>query len=751
MRIPLFVILLFYSGFIKAQIDSINLIRPVAVKAVTSDERSPFTYTDLTQKDIDKRDTGQDLPFLLRLTPSVVVTSDAGNGIGYTGIRLRGTDASSINVTINGIPLNDAESQGMYWVNLPDLGASVSQLQIQRGVGTSTNGPGAFGGSIALNTLGNVVKPGGKVVLSMGSFNSFRSSVTWNTGMIGNGWNVEGRISKIESDGYIDNAFSDLKSLYTSVAKRWDKGRFSVTSIRGTERTYQAWNGLPQFITNENVTNQEIDDWAVNSGEYGYGEDVERLDDLKDKRRRHNYYNYKDQVDQYSQNHLQFHFEQYIGKANLGVSFYNTVGGGYYEQYESDDAFTIYGLDAPMYPDSTYAESSNVIRRRWLDNTLNGGIVNLDLPLEKMDLQFGGAFSNYLCDHFGELIWMEYALDVVPGTRYYDNLGDKREGSAYVRGTFDLLDEKVQVQTEIQARSVIYSTFGIDSDLSQISIDDTLSFINPKLGLDFLLNDHSRTFASVAIANREPSRSDYIDSSNPNLVQSERLIDFEFGYKYSANKWATEIGLYHMKYEDQLIATGALNDVGTPIRINVPNSYRQGIELQVGVELTPRFTFDANLTVSKNKIDLFEEKLYDSITEPATVNTINHVNSDIAFSPNVIGSGVLTFDAWSNKNNKISLELITKYVGAQFMDNTSNYDRSLPAYLVNDLSINWFHDKNNEGISFSLFFKNILNEMYSANGYTYSYLYGGMDTMVTENYVYPQAGRHQFINVAYHF
>ena len=756
MRISLLFICLFYSVFIKAQIDSINLISPAAVKAVTSDERSPFTHTDLTQKDIDKRDTGQDLPFLLRLTPSVVVTSDAGNGIGYTGIRLRGTDASRINVTINGIPLNDAESQGVYWVNLPDLGASVSTLQIQRGVGTSTSGPGAFGGSIALNTLGNIVKPSGKVVFGLGSFNSFRRSVTWNTGMIGNGWNVEGRLSKIESDGYIDRASSDLHSIYTSVAKRWERGRFSITSLRGTERTYQSWFGLPQFITNENVTDQEIDDWASNSEEYDYGEDLERLNDLKDRGRRHNYYNYEDQVDQYSQNHLQFHFEQDLGQVNIGVSLFNTLGGGYYEQYESDDAFSVYGLDAPMYLDSTYAESSNVIRRRWLDNTLNGGIVNLAMPLGIIDLQFGGAFSNYSCDHFGELTWMEHALDVVPGTRFYDNVGDKQDGSAYIRGTFDLMDDKVQVQAEIQARSVIYSTNGIDffdginSELKDIAIDDTLLFFNPKLGFDMILNENSRTFISVAVANREPSRSDYLDSPNLNMVQSEQLVDFEFGYKYSAKKWATEIGLYHMDYKDQLLPTGALNDVGIPITVNVPNSYRQGIEFQVGVELNPRFTIDASLTVSNNKISEFNEILYDYVSMIPTTISVTHVNTEISFSPSVVAASIVDVIIWSNEKSNVNCELATKFVGRQYLDNTTNEGRSLPAYLVNGLAVMW-SPKSDSGLSVSVFANNIFNEMYSANGYTYSYLYGGMQSMVTENYVYPQAGRHGFVNLVYRF
>jgi len=748
----LFFLLCFTTTTLCSQVDSINILQPVAVSAVSSDERSPFANTNLSQDDLNSMDAGQDMPFLLRLTPSVVVTSDAGNGIGYTGIRLRGSDASRINVTINGVPLNDAESQGVFWVNLPDLGASVSGLQIQRGVGTSTNGSGAFGGSIAINTLGKIVQPGGQVVLGGGSFNSFRRSVGWNTGIVGKGWNVEGRMSQIGSDGYVDRASSDLNSIYTSVAKRWGSGRFSITSLRGNERTYQSWFGIPQFITNENVTDADIDEWAMNSSEYGYGFDVERLDDLKERGRQHNYYNYKDEVDNYYQNHLQLHFEQDLGLANMAVSLFSTLGAGYYEQFRSDDAFSVYGLEAPTYSDSISPESTNVIRRRWLDNTLAGGLVNFDLPLGKVDVQFGGAYSNYSGDHFGELIWMEHAADVLPGTRYYDNVGDKQDGSAYVRGSYDLMDEKVRLQAELQTRYVTYSTHGVDADLREISIEDTLLFFNPKFGFDVLLSESSRAFASVAIANREPARSDYLDTPNSGSVNPEQLKDFELGYKYVASKWSVEMGLYHMSYKDQLIATGALNDVGSPVRVNVPKSYRQGIEIQAGVEIMPKIRCDVNVTLSQNRIDLFEETIYDYDENYDYVNVVDHQNSDIAFSPSVTGSGVISAEVWSNTNSTIGCDFVTKFVGQQFLDNTSNIDRSLPAYFVNDFSVQWSTTRtNNDKISLSIVAKNILDKMYSANGWTYSYLSGGFDSMVTENYVFPQAGRHGFINIVYSF
>ena len=752
MRISILFIFLFSSAFFQAQIDSINLIRPAAITAVTSDERAPFTHSDFDAQDLNKRDAAQDLPFLLRLAPSVVVTSDAGNGIGYTGMRIRGTDASRVNVTINGVPLNDAESQGVYWVDLPDLGASVSGLQIQRGVGTSTVGAGAFGASVAVNTLGAIVKPGVRAVLGMGSFNSSRESVSWNTGMIGNGFSFDGRASHVSSDGYIDRASSELNSLYTSVAKRWSSGRMSFTTMLGNERTYQAWYGVPQLATDENVTDQEILDWAAGSYEYGYGSDTDRVTDLIENRRTHNYYNYENEVDDYAQNHLQLHFDQRVGLADIAMTLYSTSGAGFYEQFRSGDSFQSYGLEAPMFPDSTSPESTNVIRRRWLDNNLLGSIVNLSVPIKEAKLDAGFAYSTYSGDHFGEIIWMQHAFDVMPGTKYYDNVGNKHDMSAYSRISFDLIPRLIKVQGEAQIRSVLYTSNGVDSDLQDFMFDHNMLFFNPKLGLDFKPSENVRAFASVAIANREPARSDYLDHPgwSSTLIKPERLLNIETGFKTYGKKWAAEIGLYHMGYQDQLVATGALNDVGNVVRINVPNSFRQGVELQGGVEISSRLRWDGNLTLSKNKIEEFDEILYDYVSMIPTVIPITHLNTDIAFSPSVVAASIIGFKVWSNDKNSINFEHAAKFVGKQYLDNTSNDERSLPSYLVNDFVVRW-SPESERGLSVSLFANNIFNEMYSANGWTYSYLYGGVDAMVTENYVYPQAGRHGFINIEYRF
>ena len=741
---------LFLSPLVfQSQIDSINVLKPAAVSAVTSDDRSPFAHTNLDSEALNARDSGQDLPFLLRLTPSVVITSDAGNGIGYTGMRLRGSDASRINVTINGVPLNDAESQNVYWVDLPDLGASVSGLQIQRGVGTSTVGPGAFGGSVALNTLGDIVQPNVKAVLGMGSFNSYRQSVSWNTGMLAEGISFDGRASHISSDGYIDRASSELNSLYASLVKRWTSGKVSLTTMLGHERTYQAWYGVPQIVTEENITDTDIQDWAAGSSEYG--NDTQRISDLIENRRTHNYYNYENEVDDYNQNHFQLHLEQNIGIADLGVALYTTTGSGYYEQFRAADAFSDYGLIAPSYPDSSGPETTNVIRQRWLDNRLWGSIVNLTIPLEEMTIVAGGAYSRYKGGHFGEIIWMEHAADVLPGKTYYDNIGNKTDVSGFVRVKHDFAGDNLRLQAEAQIRSVLYTADGVDADLQDVLINDDLLFFNPKIGVDYILSSSSRGYASVAIANREPTRSDYLDSPSES-ISHERLIDFEFGYRYVAKKWATEIGFYHMDYKDQLIATGMLNDVGNSVRVNVPASLRQGIEFQAGVELHSRVRWDGNVTVSRNKISLFSETLYDYNENFEYENLVNHVNTDISFSPAFIAASVFGYDIWSNDASQIQCELSTKYVGKQYLDNTSNDNRSLPGYVVNNVVLSFSQSfKSGGDLKLSVFANNILDNMYSANGWTYSYLFGGMDAMTTENYVYPQAGRHGFVNLTMTF
>lgn len=743
--------LFFLTPLVQAQLDVDTLDVPTAtVSAVQAGDQDPFAVTNLEVEDIQKQDAAQDVPFLLRLTPSAVVSSDAGHGIGYTSLRIRGVDQSRINVTINGVPLNDAESQGVFWVDLPDLGSSMTGLQIQRGVGTSTNGPAAFGATVSVNTLGTLAKPGIRAVLGGGSFGTQRRTLAWNTGMLQDGWSFEGRASRITSDGWVDRATSDLSSLYGRVAKRWETGRLSFTTTLGHERTYQAWYGVPQIVANPESTDEDILNWVQGSGEYDYGADTVRVADLLDRRAQHNYYRYENEVDDYRQDHYQIHLDQTLGDWNFGGVFYATLGAGFYEQFRQGDDLSDYGL-APlvMGADTTFA--TDLVRRRWLDNTLMGTSWTLSRSTEAFSQVYGVSRSFYSGDHFGELIWMDFAAGAEPGDEYYRSLGEKTDLSAFGKWSGQVSD--LRWHGEIQARQVLYQTSGRDNDYSEIDIQDELTFFNPKAGLTWTPSETLQGFVSAAVAHREPARSDYLDSPQDTPLRPERLLDVEAGAKKRGERWAVGATLYNMQYTDQLVATGQLNDVGNVVRVNVADSYRRGVELEAGVQLTSSLRLDANATLAQNKIALFEETVYDYDSNFDYVNTIVHENTDIALSPNAVAMGMLTFEAPKDGALAgLSVSLIGKHVGQQFLDNTSHEGRALAAYTTLDAVVRAERTlPTGQAVTLSVFGNNLLDAMYSATGWTYSYRYGGPESTVTENYVYPQAGRHGFVTLAVEF
>ena len=741
----------FMTSVLKAQLDVDTLDVPTAtVSAVQAGDQDPFAVTNLEVEDIQKQDAAQDVPFLLRLTPSAVVSSDAGHGIGYTSLRIRGVDQSRINVTINGVPLNDAESQGVFWVDLPDLGSSMTGLQIQRGVGTSTNGPAAFGATVSVNTLGTLAKPGIRAVLGGGSFGTQRRTLAWNTGMLQDGWSFEGRASRIESDGWVDRATSDLSSLYGRIAKRWETGRLSFTTTLGHERTYQAWYGVPQIVADPESTDEDILNWVQGSGEYNYGADTVRVADLLDRRAQHNYYRYENEVDDYRQDHYQIHLDQTLGDWNFGGVFYATLGAGFYEQFRQGDDLSDYGL-APlvMGTDTTFA--TDLVRRRWLDNTLMGTSWTVSRSTEAFSQVYGVSRSFYSGDHFGELIWMDFGTGAEPGDEYYRSLGEKTDLSAFGKWSGQVSD--LRWHGELQARQVLYQTSGRDNDYSEIDIQDELTFFNPKAGLTWTPSETLQGFVSAAVAHREPARSDYLDSPQDTPLRPERLLDVEAGAKKRGERWAVGATLYNMQYTDQLVATGQLNDVGNVVRVNVADSYRRGVELEAGVQLTSSLRLDANATFAQNKIAQFEETVYDYDSNFDYVNTIVHENTDIALSPNAVAMGMLTFEAPEDGALAgLSVSLIGKHVGQQFLDNTSNEGRALAAYTTLDAVVRAERTlSTGQALTLSVFGNNLLDAMYSATGWTYSYRYGGPESTVTENYVYPQAGRHGFVTLAVEF
>ncbi len=750
----------------------------VVISSTRIGERMPFTYSNIEKEEIDRNNLGQDMPFLLRHTPSTVVTSDAGAGFGYTGIRIRGSDATRTNVVINDIPLNDAESQGTFWVDLPDFASSTKSIQVQRGVGTSTNGAGAFGATVSLDSKGYQTESSVSLDNVFGSFNTRKHSLNLNSGLLKDHWSFEGRFSLINSDGYIDRASADLKSAYFSGGYFDNNTSVQAIAFTGKEITYQAWNGTPE--SRINGSDEELAEHIANN-EGSIYETEEDLANILESGRRYNYYLYENEVDDYRQDHYQLHFNQLLGEGlDLSVSGHYTKGKGFFEQFRNKESFQDYGLpnidlfeisvpinlletfleNPPLInnPDASatligYSENpmtgdsladlnvaireTDLVRRRWLDNDFYGVVVNLKKDFENFKLSIGGAQHIYEGLHFGEIIWADYASDSFVGDNYYEGTSTKKDFNVYAKGIY-LLNDKLSLFADLQYRGIDYVTSGVDNDLVNYNIDVDFQFFNPKFGFNYLISPQDEVYASFAVANKEPNRSDFIDALDGTNPRAENLSDIEVGYKRKYDKYFFDANVYYMLYRDQLVATGALNDVGSVVRMNIEDSYRAGLEIQTAYEFNANFSLGAFATFSQNKIKSFEETVYD-YTNGFDVLKISHDETDISFSPNLIAGGSINFSPISkSERQNISFSLLPKYVGSQFLDNTSNDNRALDAYFVSDLLCR-FELKPSfvKKMVLSIKVNNVFNELYSNNGYTYSYVFG--DT-ITENFLYPQAG-----------
>lgn len=712
------------------------LTEAVVVRATRATGKTPTTYTNITKESIEDQNFGQDVPFLLNWTPSVVTTSDAGTGIGYTGIRIRGSDPTRINVTINGIPYNDSESLGTFWVDIPDIASSAESIQIQRGVGTSTNGAGAFGASINLQTNVRRDEPYAELNNAFGSFNTRRHTFNFGSGLLNDHFVVDGRISKIYSDGYIDRASSDLQSYYFSGGYYSDKTMLKAIVFGGEERTYQSWYGVPESRLDDDVEAMLIT--AMNEG--WNEEQTNNL--LQSDSRTFNPYLYENQVDNYRQDHYQLHFSHQPGRAlTLNSALHYTRGRGYYEEFRYDDDLADYGLpdviidDDGDPADNAVITSTDLIRRRWLDNHFYGATWSLNYDKNNWNVIAGGAWNRYDGDHFGEVIWSETG-NVPYEHRYYFNTGDKRDFNVYLKANYQF-SEKFNAFGDLQLRKINYTVSGTDNDLNSLSVDARFNFFNPKAGLTYALTDESQLYASYAVANREPVRDDFLDfeGSEP---RHETLRNLEIGYRGTGEQHSFQANYYLMNYSNQLVLTGELNDVGAFVRTNAGESYRMGVELQGMLKLSDRLLWKANLTLSRNKIAEYTEILEDYGADFSGFDLVENTykDTDIAFSPAVIAGSSLAFTPFRNAE----LTLLTKYVGKQYLDNTENDARSIAAYVVNDLRLSYsWKPAFLKEMNFSLLINNILDEKYESNGYTWGYLAG--PTEYRENYFYPQAGR----------
>lgn len=697
--------------------------------------KTPTTYTVLETKDIEKSNFGQDLPMLLRFTPSAVVTSDAGAGVGYTGIRIRGVDPTRTNVTVNGIPINDSESHGVYWVNMPDFSSSADGIQIQRGVGTSANGASAFGASINVNTNKMNKKPYAVIDNGHGSFNTWRHTVKAGTGLINDKFTVDARLSKIGSEGYIDRASSDLKSFYIAASWIGKKSTLTANIFSGQERTYQAWYGTPESVVNGNQ--DEIQAYADRN--YISGSE---LDSLKSGGRTYNFYNYENEVDNYQQDHYQLHFSHFLAeKLTLKVKGHYTRGRGYFEQYRADDDFSTYGLDPvilavsapPLFLLDT-VNSGDFIRRRWLDNHFYGGIYALNYKNKGFDITLGGGANQYLGAHFGEVIWAEYSSNGEIRDNYYDNDGVKNEVQSYLKGTYKR--NKMTYYADLQFRYIDYKYLGIDEVggvLEEITQSASYNFFNPKAGMMYDFNHRNNAYISVAVANREPVRSDFRENTPENRPEHEELLNVEVGYRYKGRKLMANANGYFMKYKNQLVLTGQLNDVGGNTRTNVDKSYRAGVEVEVGYMILKNLSVTGNATFSQNKINSFTEYVfnYDSYTE----DEIKHAKTDLAFSPNLIAALGLNYEPI----NGLVLGASSKFVSEQYLDNTSSETRKIESYFFTNFQVSYtIKDVLFREITVGVQLNNAFNHLYENNGYTWGYIAGGQ--RISENFYYPQAG-----------
>ena len=669
----------------------------VLVSAVRANNNAPVVFSNLTNKDFQYRNLGQDVPILMNFMPSVVTTSDAGNGVGYTGIRVRGSDATRVNVTINGIPYNDSESNGTYFVNISDFASSVESLQLQRGVGTSTNGAGSFGASLNMLTDSYSKKSSGELSNSVGSFKTIKNTVKFSTGLMNDHLEIAGRLSQINSNGYIDRASSNLKSYFLQGTYVGKTTLIKALVFGGKEKTYQSWYGIDSETMNGDRTFNFAGMYTDAFGNTRF------------------YYN---QTDNYQQDHFQLHWnEKFSSKWNTNLAVHYTKGKGYYEEYQNSQSFADYGL-TPIVVNGNTIDVTDLIRQKWLDNDFYGTTFSANYKDEKVDFIFGGAYNQYKGKHFGEVIWARYASTSELGDHYYDNYGNKNDGNLFAKINYNL-NSKWSLYGDLQLRQVKYQADGLASG----EVNDTFNFFNPKVGVTYTANSKNTVYFSFAKAHREPNRTDYEGGT----VKPEKLDDYELGWRYTSRKLKWNTNIYYMAYKDQLILTGNLDAVGNPIRSNSEKSYRLGLEIDATITLSKQLSIRPNLTLSENKnVDL-------------NVEGVNYGNKNIAYAPNVVAGNIFIYQP----NNKLQLSIMSKFVGDQYLNNIELNDAKLPNYFVNDLNVSYqFYPKSIfKSIVFTGLCNNILSKRYSSNGYMYD-IYP---------YYYPQAGRNFLVGMTLKF
>jgi iron complex outermembrane receptor protein len=672
----------------------------VFVNATRAGENTPMSYSTVGKEEISKTNTARDIPYILGYTPSLVVSSDAGTGVGYTNINIRGTDVNRINVTIDGIPVNDAESHGVWWVDLPDLASSAENIQIQRGVGTSTNGAGAFGATINFQTTSLNSDPYAEVNSSYGSFNTSKNTVNFGTGLINKKFAVDARLSKIWSDGYIDRAFSDLKSFYISGSLYGAKSLLKLMIFSGEEHTYQAWNGVPK--------------------------------DSLSTHRTYNVYNYKNETDNYWQDNYQIHYSNEISRnITINAALHFTHGKGYYENLVQNTDFSSFNLPDAVFNSDTI-KTTDFITQKWLKNNFYGFTYSLNYRNNKLNAVIGGGWNRYSGHHFGDIIWAKIITYEGEGYTWYRGTGDKRDLNTFLKLNYSLF-KKLNLYADLQLRNINYTIGGFDEDLKDVSQNHKYLFFNPKTGFIYTLNSEQKIYLSFGISQREPDRGNFTDADPGKTPGPEKLYDYEAGYEFHSSGIMIKGNIYYMNYHDQLILTGKINNVGAAILTNVPKSYRQGIEIETGIMILNSLNWYENFTLSRNIIPVFVDFTDNWDTSAQDEETLKH--KTISFSPSVIASSVIDYSPF----NDFHLSLNSKYVGKQFIDNTQNNERMLDPYLVHNISLMYVaKSKMFKELTCQFLINNLFNNKYETYAWVYKYNEGGSQH-VLDGY-FPQAG-----------
>ncbi|MBN1338956.1 MAG: TonB-dependent receptor [Bacteroidales bacterium] len=695
----------------------------IVVFATRASERTPATFVNIEKKEIERMNQGKDLPYLLESSPSMVATSDAGAGVGYTNFRIRGTDLTRINVTVNGIPLNDPESQGVWFVDLPDFASSIDNLQIQRGVGTSSNGASAFGASINIQTQKPSAEPYGEIHTAAGSFNTYRQSVKFGTGHIKSRWAFDGRLSSIISDGYVDRASSNLASMFLSGSFIGRKTVIKANLIKGKEKTYQAWMGIPPAILDTNRTYNPMGKFLDKEGRVQY---------------------YENQTDNYLQDHYHLIANHILSdRLMLNATLFYIKGRGYYEEYQdakdpwANTSFSSYGLENVVIGNDTVTQSS-LIRQLWMDNGFYGLVYSLKYENKnKTEVVLGGGWNNYEGDHYGKVIWAEYAGQGTIDRKWYENTGKKSDLNVY--GKINVpIHQKHFMFIDLQYRHINYRINGTDKDLINLDQKHLYDFFNPRLGATFNLRENQKAFISFAISNREPNRYNFTDTDPGRPAPlHETLYNIETGYSTLIKDLSLGANVFWMDYKNQLVLTGRINDIGNPVMENVPDSYRAGIEISTAWNINDRILWKVNATWSQNRINNYNDYVVDFDSYPYEYLVKIFRNTDIAFSPALI----INSEAGWRVMNHFSVSLISKYVGRQYIDNTSSSDRKLDPWFVNDILLQYdLSPAFVKAIGFTLRCSNVFDVMYESNAWVYRYYAGG--SYYEDAGYFPQAGFH---------